>query len=73
MSQSKRGQAICVMGDASEDQTEITPDESFKLIFIILTAFMLAMGYVLVQRIKNRKGRGTGSKSDSKMKRRYKY
>ena len=73
MSQSKRGQSICVMGDASEDQTEITPDESFKLIFIILTAFMLVMGYVLVQRIKNRKGRGSRHKAVSKMKRRYKY
>ena len=73
MSQSKRGQSICVMGDASEDQTEITPDESFKLIFIILTAFMLVMGYVLVQRIKNRKGRGSRNKAVSKMKRRYKY
>ena len=61
------------MGDASEDQTEITPDESFKLIFIILTAFMLVMGYVLVQRIKNRKGRGSRHKAVSKMKRRYKY
>ena len=73
MSQSKRGQSICVMGDVSEDQTEITPDESFKLIFIILTAFMLVMGYVLVQRIKNRKGRGSRHKAVSKMKRRYKY
>jgi flagellar biogenesis protein FliO len=73
MSQSKRGQSICVMGDVSEDETEITPNESFQLIFIILTAFMLAMGYVLVRRIKNRKERGSRSRAVSKMQRRYKY
>jgi len=74
-SQSKRGQSLCVLGEVSEENVVITPEESFQLIFILLTACMLGMGYLIMRRRKMRKkGRNGGSKlPTSKMQRRYKY
>jgi alpha-tubulin suppressor-like RCC1 family protein len=75
MSQPKPGQAICVTGDQVSDVVDISPDQSFQLIFILLTACMLAMGLVLYRRIKNKRNSHSSRsrKAMSSMQRRYKY
>jgi preprotein translocase subunit YajC len=38
--------------------TDSTPQETFQLLFLIVSALMLTMGFILYRRVKNRRRRG---------------
>jgi hypothetical protein len=72
--QNKPAQPTCILGDNPiSDEEEITPQESFYLLFVMLGAIMLALCFVLYRRSKRRVVRPDSNKPLSKMQRRYRY
>ena len=72
--QDKPAQPTCILGDNPiSDEEEITPQESFYLLFVMLGAIMLALFFVLYRRSKRRVVRPDSNKPLSKMQRRYRY
>jgi alpha-tubulin suppressor-like RCC1 family protein len=70
-SQDTPGQASCNLGTFEVLPTNSTPQEAFQLLFLIVSALMLTMGFVLYRRVKNRRRRG--GKTMDAMQRRYRY
>lgn len=72
--QDKPAQPTCILGDNPiSNEEEITPQESFYLLFVMLGTIMLALCFVLYRRSKRRVVRPDSSKPLSKMQRRYRY
>ena len=70
-SQDTPGQSSCDLGTSEALPTNSTPQETFQLLFLIVSALMLTMGFVLYRRVKNRRRRG--DKTMDAMQRRYRY
>ncbi len=71
--QDQIGQTTCSLGDAPGEGEDITPEESFYLLFVLFGTLMLALCLVAYRRSKGRRGRPPKKKGSSKMQRRYGY
>lgn len=57
MHQDKIGQSSCLLGESSSSSTEITPQNTFKILFLVLFSFMILMVFILDRRMKRRRDR----------------
>lgn len=57
MHQDQIGQSSCILGESSSQSIVITPEDTFKILFLVLFSFMILMVLILDRRMKRRRDR----------------